>query len=184
VTGNGSGASRCPLTLDRCVVISTNGRPLNNIVAPYVGDYNVFQGIADSQPVFGIDGLVSSSFANWQTISGNQDLNSVWLRGSDQTAGNANAFWLGVSTNANAGPADGDWRINPNARVYNAAGTALTGVFADGVTPITTAGPQEHWNYNNREVVSGPPTRLPYLPSSKAEERTFINDPRGWNYYP
>ena len=171
------------LTLNNSIVIAPNFRVLNLLASPYSGNFNVFQGIGDSQPLFGINGATSSSFANWQTISGGQDAQSVWLKGSDQTAGNANAFWLGVATNANAGPADGDWRINPSAKVYNAAGTALFGTFADGTTPVTAAGPQEHWNFNTRAVVSGPPTSLLTLPATKAEERAYVNDPAAWDFY-
>jgi len=184
ITGGAGASFRASLTLNYSIVIATGGRVMDNLQTPYVGDYNVFRGTADNQPVFSINAAVSSSFANWQTISGGQDLNSVWLKASDQTAGNANAFWLGISTNANAGPVDGDWRINPAARAYNAAGAALTGTFADGVTPLTLAGPQEHWNYNTRSVVAGPPTRLVRLPESKAEERQYIEDPAAWNFYP
>ena len=50
---------------------------------------------------------------------------------------------------------DGDFRINPNAYVYNGAGTRLTGTFADGTTPITAAGPQAYWDFNQRAVVWG-----------------------------
>lgn len=183
ITGIAGAGNDAALVINNSIVIATNGRPMNLLASPYVGDYNVFQGIGDSNPVFGFNALTYGGLTNWQAATG-QDANSVSLRGSDQTAGNANAFWLGVSTNANAGPADGDWRINPLARAYNAAGGTLTGTFADGVTPLTAAGPQEHWDYNTRSVVAGPPTRLVRIPETKAEERTYINDPTAWNFYP
>jgi len=180
----GSGAQRAPLVLNYCVVIATNGRVLDNLAAPYVGNFNVFRGAGtgSTQPVFSIDGTVDSSLSAWQSRTG-QDAQSVWLKGLDQNAGDANAFWLGVATNANAGPDDGDWRINPAAKVYNAAGTALFGTFADGTTPITLAGAQEHWNFNTRSVVAGPPTQLLTLPATKAEERQYVDDPEAWDFY-
>lgn len=187
IIGRGAGITGNPntqLTLNNCVVWSPNGRPLDLVVAPYVGNFNVFQfQSSDNQPIFRFNGVTLGTLAAWQTATG-QDTHSVWVRNSDQVAGSANAFWLGVATNANAGPADGDWRINPTARVYNSAGATLTGTFADGVTPLTAAGPQEHWNFNTRSVVAGPPTRLLRLPQTKAEERQYINEPSLWNFYP
>jgi hypothetical protein len=183
ITGLTPAANNAALTLNNSILIATSGRVLNTLASPYAGDFNIFQGIGDSNPVFGFNELTYGGLTNWQAATG-QDANSVTLRGSDQTAGNPNAFWLGVSTNANAGPVDGDWRINPLARAYNAAGATLTGTFADGVTPLTAAGPQEHWNYNTRSVVAGPPTRLLRIPETKAEERTYINDPTAWDFYP
>ena len=51
-------------------------------------------------------------------------------------------------------------------------------------TPITAAGPQEHWDFGDRVVASGPPTRYPVPPSSIAEMRAYIEDPDAWDWYP
>lgn len=79
---------------------------------------------------------------------------------------------------------DGDFRINPNAYVYNGAGTRLTGTFADGTTPITAAGPQAYWDFNQRAVVSGVIPGFPTVPSSAADARTYIENPAAWDFYP
>ncbi len=162
------------------------GRPLELITNLYTGNFNVFYFIGQTNPVVRWNGTVYSgtdSFKNYVTASG-QDTNSVYLKPADQTSGNANAFWLGVSTAANNGPADGDYRINPNARVYDANNTQRTGVFGDGTTAITQAGPQGYWNFNTRAIVSGPPPRYPVLPATIAEMRTYVDDPTAWNFYP
>ena len=146
--------------------------------------YNGVYFVGQPAPQFHDNGVVYGGLdmTTFQAASG-QDANRVFLKHADQVSGNGIAFWLGVSSGANAGPADGDWRINPSARVYSGSGTQLSGVFADGTTPITAAGPQEYYNFNTRSVTSGVPV-LPTLPTSLSEYRTYIEDPTAWDFYP
>ncbi len=149
----------------------------------YTGDHNVFH-TTHPDPAFEIycerAGTAHTTLAGWQAATG-QDANSVWLKDTDQTG--ASAFWFGIASGLNEGPVDGDWRINPNAKVYNAAGTALIGTFADG-TPITRAGPQTHWDWNARTSKPGPARSWPRVPASESDSRTYIREPGKWNFYP
>lgn len=155
----------------------------NNLTTSYTGDYNVWYFAGQPNPQFRYNSTIYNTLATFQAASG-QDANSVFLKAADQVSGNGIAFWLGVANGENNGPPDGDWRVNPSARVYNGAGATLSGVFADGVTPITMAGPQGHWDFNQRAVVSGPPSRYPVLPATVAEMRTYIENPEAWDFYP
>jgi hypothetical protein len=161
-------------------VLQANGACFTN--STIVSDYNIcyFHGQAFVRSI--INGTLRNSLSAWQAATG-QDTNSVYVRHVDQNSGNPLALWLGVATGANSGPASGDWRINPGARVYTGADVARIGTFADG-TPITAAGIQEHWNFNTRTVVAGPPTRSPVFPVTVAEMRTYLDDPTSWNFYP
>ena len=137
-----------------------------------------------------IGSVTYQTLADWQTATSGQDANSVYILPADQVAGGANALWLGyteaaaLTDLATIGPAVGDFRINPSARVYGGDNTAYIGTYADGTTPITEAGPQLHWNWNTRAAVAGPPTRWPDVPETLAESRTYISDPAAWNFYP
>ena len=168
-------------------VIAVFGRVLDNVTSSYSGDYNVFYSVGANNPIIHWNATLYSStttaFQSFVAASG-QDINSVYLKPADQTASNPLAFWLGVSTGANSGPASGDFRINPGARVYDKDNTARIGVFGDGSTPITAAGPQEHWDFNLRAIAAGPPSRYPVLPATLAEMRTYIEDPTAWDFYP
>jgi len=192
-------ASGSPLTITNCSFYSSGqisgGKPALTysvvitefrclaVETGYTGDYNVFLFIGADAMYGTYNGTLRTSLGGWQALTG-QDANSVYVREVDQTPGNQHAFWLGVSSGSNAGPAAGDFRINPNARVYGGNNTAYIGTFADGTTPITAAGPQEHYNWNTRAVVAGPPTRYPVLPATVAEMRTYIESPKDWNFYP
>jgi hypothetical protein len=167
-------------------VLYVNGRVMELVTNLYTGDFNVYHFIGQTNPTLRWNNILYSgtdSLKNFVAASG-QDTNSVYLQSADQTSGNANAFWLGISTAANNGPADGDYRINPSARVYDRDNTARIGLFGDGVTPITLAGPQQHWDFNLRALVAGPPSRYPVLPATIAEMRTYIEDPAAWDFYP
>lgn len=156
---------------------------------PYTGDHNIYwRGWGNSSGVFfgSADGVNISSLQAWQTATG-QDLNSVTLATGDQAAGHPNAFWLAWaqaapgSNLANIGPAQGDFRINPLARVYTASGTALIGKFPDGV-PITAAGAQATWDFSTRSVVSGPPQRWPAMPDTLEEAKSYVTQPESWQW--
>lgn len=171
----------------RYSVFYCGGRPMTQITSQHKADFNVFYFIGQQNPVLEWNGTVYSSvtsaFQSYVSASG-QDVNSVYLKPADQTSGNPYAFWLGVATATNTGPASGDFRINPAARVYDRNNTSRIGVFGDGVTPITAAGPQQHWDFNLRMAVGGPPSQYPILPNSLSEMRTYIEEPLSWNFYP
>lgn len=173
---DGSGA----VGMSYSVVVASDTMYSSNSI---VSDFNIYYRINSTFVRSIINSTLYQTLAAWQAATG-QDTNSVYLNSADQTAGNPYALWLGVSSNANNGPADGDWRINPGARVYSGAGTAFIGTFADGLTPLTSAGIQEHWNFNTRSVVSGPPTRSPTVPATLSEMRSYVESPSAWNFYP
>ena len=155
--------------------------------ATYTGDYNVYvagiPGDTTTLVSFQWHGTNIYTLAAWQAASG-QDTHSVYLLRADQTSGNGNAFWLGIALGLNNGPADGDWRVNPNARTYDGSNTARIGYFADGTTPITQAGAQNHWDWNARASTSGAPTRFPTVPVDLPTARVYVKSPATWNFYP
>lgn len=175
-------SSSAVLTVNNSIIF--NGFYLMQLTAgeTYVGNYNVFfaaiPGDSSTHIHFYYQGTNIYSLSGWQTATG-QDAQSVYLARADQTASNQYAFWLGVSTGANNGPKDNDWRINPNARVYSGADVAYIGTFPDG-TLITTAGTQSHWDWNARNSASGPPTLAPNVPASLSDAQTYINSPTSW----
>ncbi|PIR85779.1 hypothetical protein COU14_02550 [Candidatus Kaiserbacteria bacterium CG10_big_fil_rev_8_21_14_0_10_44_10] len=155
----------------------------------YTGDYNVFYHVSGTPFRSQFNGSAFTTLASWQATT-TQDVNSVYLAGADQYVGNTNAFWLGWSgatsgtATSTVGPAAGDFRVNPNARVYGSGGTAYIGTFADGTTPITEAGPQNHWDWNAREAVSGAPAAWPNVPDTLEESKEYLLDPESWEFYP
>lgn len=163
-----------------CVLQANGLSYINNSIS---GDFNIYHFVGQTFVRSLINSVLYSSLGAWQTAT-SQDANSVYVKSTDQTAGNQYALWLGVSQNINSGPADGDFRINPGARVYNGADAPLIGTFADGTTPLTTAGIQEYWDWNQRAVVTGVPTRFPTFPATVAEMRSYVNDPTSWDFYP
>ena len=171
------------LTMRNSVVFYAYNQMQVTAGATYIGDYNVFiAGIPDSPSwlvLFNWQGTNIGTLAAWQAAS-RQDANSVYLLRADQTSGNDNAFWLGVALGLNNGPADGDWRVNSNARTYDGNNTARIGYFADGTTPITQAGAQNHWDWNARAPASGPPTRFPVPPTDLPGARAYIKSPTSW----
>lgn len=168
-------------------VFYNGGRPMDAITNLHKADYNVFYFVGQKNPILQWNGTVysavASAFQSYVNSSG-QDQNSVYLNPVDQVSGNAYAFWLGLSTGTDAGPKDGDFRINPNARVYDRYNTERIGVYGDGVTPITQAGPQQHWDFNLRMVAAGPPAAYPVLPRDISEMRLYVDEPLVWNFYP
>lgn len=155
----------------------------------YSGDFNVFWYNNTFAPTRGFEathhGTQYTTLTGWQTAT-SADANSVYILAADQVAGDADAFWLAWAQAssgtdlATIGPAVGDFRINPNAKVYKADGTALTGTFANGTTPITAAGPQVRWDWNRRESVSGAPRAFPSVPATLANSRAYVAAPMRW----
>lgn len=173
--------------------IMFNGANLMQVNAgTYTGHHNIYISSNGWNMADKVNFQHSSGYKNtlsaWQSSTG-QDSNSVYVERTDQAAGNANALWLAWSQAAGGtnletiGPAVGDWRINPGARVYSGANVAYTGTFPDGV-PLTNAGPQTRWDWNARASASGPPIRLPAVPVTLQECQTYILNPPAWNFYP
>ncbi len=160
----------------------------------YAGDYNIFYCPNEftgpnNHPLFVWQGVAKTTLADWQTASG-EDANSCYARIGDQTAGGANALWLAwaeapaLTDLETVGPAVGDFRINPSARVYSGANTAFIGTFPDGTTLITEAGPQRHWDWNRREATAGAPTHWPRVPTTLEQGRIYIRNPAIWDFAP
>ena len=182
-----NGDSNQDITLTNSIIF--NGAQLMILASggSYVGDYNVFLA---GQPGETRDVSFNhysagylDTLAGWQAAT-SQDLNSVYLKRADQTRGSSTAFWLCVANDeANSPHETGDYRVNPNAKVYGGDGTAHIGTFPDG-TLITTVGAQKHWNWNTRAEENGPQTMWPQPPSTLEESKTYILSPEGWNFYP
>lgn len=187
-----SGLGTSPFTAKHHVLfMGSGGQGFNFTTAPILtSDYNIFYMApffsSDGSPRNTYNGTLYSTLATWQAATGGE-ANSVYAKAVDQTAGGANALWLAWANAAGGtdlttvGPAVGDFRINPNARVYTGAGVAKIGVFADGVTPITTAGPQRRWDWNKRTDVAGAPLKWPVCPTTLAECQTFVTSDT-WSY--
>ncbi len=108
--------------------------------------------------------LFASSLAQWRALGANFDPNSVFDR--DTTRADV------LSTYFQGDPADGDFRLK----------TGL-GTFGDGVS-LNLAGMQEHWDWNTQRVVSGAATAWPTIPSTLADQRSYIANPGAWDFYP
>jgi len=166
------GADNSSITLRNNIFVATGGQAYWNTflrMVPqqtYIGDYNIFYIPGDSQLNMYYGGSSVTNLSDWQVTTG-QDVNSVYL--TDVQAAN---FWLG-------NPSDGDFRFNPLAEVTSATGDVYIGTFPDG-TPISNAGPQEHWNWNNREVADGAPSSWPNVPDTLEEAQSYVIDPEAW----
>jgi hypothetical protein len=60
----------------------------------------------------------------------------------------------------------------------------LAGSGAGSEAAALLAGPQFHWDFNQREAVAGPPSAHPTIPTTLAEHQTYISDPEAWDFYP
>lgn len=137
--------------------------------ATYTGDHNIFTLSSAGEFKTLMGGVVRTTLADWQTVSG-QDVNSVYVTVAQQAT-----LFLGD-------PATGDFRINPSATVTGGDGTIYTGTFPDG-TPLANAGVQEHWNLNTRAIVAGAPTAWPVPPVTEEEGILYTKYPEGWDFY-
>lgn len=184
---NANGGSGMQLRYTNSVWFNGTIFVVNNAGGSYVGDNNVFLAgePGDTVPVkFLHSSGWKTTLASWQSATG-QDGNSVYLARADQVRGDSNAFWLCVANDESDGPhVDGDFRINPTARVYDGANAPHIGYLADDTTPITSVGAQFHWDWNLRQAVAGPAERFPTVPSTLAEARAYIADPESWDFYP
>jgi hypothetical protein len=164
------------VTVNNCIIVVSNtsggARPLSMATGVvYTGNHNIFvQKSSNVSPGFVYAGTFPADLAAWKTATG-QDTNSVYMNTAQYAT-----FWQGD-------PATGDFRINASNGVKGSDGTTFTGTFPDGVA-ISTAGPQEHFNWNTRAITAGPPARWPEPPDTMAEAQTYVIDPTAWNFYP
>jgi len=149
------------LTINRSISVGKHAPGAYHAVkrpgGSYVGNYNIFYKDQFTPVMFSLDNIDTNNLPAWQVATG-QDTYSVTLSAAQYAA-----FWLGNPTN-------GDFRINPAATCTWANGT-VSQYFADGVTPLTYAGAQEHYDWATGQVVAGPPTEWPdaYIPLSRAQ---------------
>jgi hypothetical protein len=99
----------------------------------------------------------------------NYDLSSQMAAYRATTTQDANSIAL-TSSVFTGNPSDGDFRI---------INSALTDAGHDGDAGVT-----EHWDYNLRQVVDGPPQEWPVIPTTYQEALEYIQDPEVWNFYP
>lgn len=122
----------------------------------YVGDNNVFaEQDGGGGEALRYHGTLYVGVAPWQAGTG-QDPNSFEFEGRYV----AQLFSGTYSA--------GDYRL------------AGTGIGASAAT--IGAGPQNHWNWNTRSKVSGPPTGWPTVPKTLAEAITYVSNPTGWSW--
>lgn len=154
------------IKVNRMIIAGANATGLYHLLVKdgttYIGDYNIFCRTEFSPFIAQWHGATVSTLSSWQSLSG-QDSNSVYL-----TAAQFTTFWLG-------NPSEGDFRINPSAQVTAGNGTVYTGVFPDG-TPITSAGAQQHFDWETMSVKSGPPTHWPdaHIPRTLEEIEMYL----------
>ena len=135
----------------------------------YTGNHNIFYRRNGVQQVaLSYHGTTYTTLTSWQSATG-QDANSVYVT----TAQLANLY-LG-------NPANGDFRINPQAQVTAANGTVYTGTFPDG-TPITLAGVQTHYDFNKKQSIAGAPTYWPNVPATYNDCYNYIQSPATWSF--
>lgn len=188
----GSIATSGSFTCNNSVIAGFSGNLLNvPSGVTYTGNNNVFWCDNEFATTDGFEGVWHgtgySTLAAWQTATG-QDSNSVYAVKADQVAGDADALFLGWKEAAagtsldECGPAVGDFRLNPTAKVYNGAGVLKTGTLADGTTPITSVGQQFHRDWNRRASATGPATAFPAVPETLDELREHTRSPLTWRF--
>lgn len=151
------------INVEYCVFafLSTSGRTADvQTGVTFTCDHNIWIG-PDNINIFDGSGL-RQTLAQWQAASG-QDLNSVRLPAANRAA--QLAYFQGD-------PENGDFRL--------AAGL---GTFGDGAS-LNLAGQQTHWDWNARATAAGAMPAWPTMPANLAEDRVYISDPEGWDFYP
>lgn len=105
----------------------------------------------------------------YATIGGNFYDLSTNIAGF-RTASSQDANSYGYNASVFTGdPSSGDFRVDL---------TNIIGLGHDG-----NAGVTEHWDYNEREIVSGPPQTWPTIPQTLEEAVNYILDPVSWDFY-
>jgi hypothetical protein len=181
---NFTGVTPGTITLQNCV-LGTGNTSCTLASFPASGstitsDYNVWCLGSNTSASFVFSGGTGyNTLAGWYGATG-LDAHSVYAQSTDQTAGTlgspSHAFWYGVAYGIDAGPSAGDWRINPAAYVYDVTNTRRTGLFGDGTTAITTAGPQTRWDWGLHSVQSGPPSVWPdaFIPANRYQVMSYL----------
>lgn len=171
-TLNTSTSTSLDIHCDHCIfVCRADTGVTKHVVAhgtgSYTGTNNIWlYPVAAGDYDFGFDdgsGLVQR-LSNWQDMG--YDLNSLAVGGHNGYSAVTDLFVEDPALN-------GNFTLRED--------TGLT--FGDGA-PVTDAGPQEHWNFNARQVAAGPPTQWPTPPSTLAECKSYVQDPDNWNWYP
>lgn len=108
-----------------------------------------------------------------------------------QPTGGIGPFATYHGTGRNLASAMAAWRTDTGQDANSIALTVspFTGVLANGDfrvngTILAGSGCTEHWDYNSRAIVAGPPERWPVIPVTFAQALTYITDPDAWDFYP
>ncbi|MFC5050665.1 hypothetical protein ACFPK9_08570 [Rubritalea spongiae] len=115
--------------MQNCVLFGQKHLRFIESAENYSGDHNIYYVPGGKEVECRIGATEYSTLASWQSAV-NADANSLWL-----TEEQAENFWLGGID----APANGDFRINPNAEATGADGTIYKGEFPDG-TPFIENG--------------------------------------------
>jgi hypothetical protein len=151
------------LVLNNCLIVFAAGFYHYIDTITFEGDNNIYVFVGE----IGVDGnyrftLNGSSYVNnfsgWQSATG-QDANSEFHVVDD------------ISDIFTGDPSAGDFRINTSTDV----GAAIVALGA-GVT--------EHWDFNKRAIMSGPPEVWPVGPASLSEAQNYVKAPTSWDFYP
>jgi hypothetical protein len=122
----------------------------------YTGDHNDFAKFDDGQGSWLFyHGTLYHGLTEWRAAT-SQDLNSL-----DFIGGDVSQLFSGTYS-------AGDFRL---------AGTGI-GAAAAGIG----AGPQNHWNWNTKAAVSGPPSAWPTVPKTLADAITYMTNPTSWSW--
>lgn len=159
------------------------GGPRSGGVLVYVhpvadSDYNIYGYVTENSQSFSFRDLIvgtqwtsitygspEEAFAAYQAAHPTKDQNSIVLGPDDLDR----LFLNGVS-----GLAEGDFRLNPYSGI----------TFADGTPVYGIAGIQEWYDFNERSVKRGAPSRFPTAPTTWAECQEWRDNPRLWDHYP
>jgi hypothetical protein len=144
------------------IVVPSGAREFIRVPNGLSVDYNVYVDLGTQGFWRGTVTGSAGTMAEWRSESG-YDTNSVLVN----AAGAETLFLNGV-----AGLLTGDFRLNP----------AYTGTFVDGTPIVGNAGIQTYYNYNQRALVAGQPALWPTPPVTEAECRTYVANPKAWNF--
>lgn len=142
------------LSLNRSIIAANNAFTIPATATYGTSDYNVFSRI---------------NIGPYVTFDGNfYETNSQMPQFRTATSQDTNSY--GVASSVFTGdPSAGDFRVDlSDALILGHDGNA-------GVT--------EHWNFNTRTIVSGPPEAWPVIPVTYQEAINYILDPEGWDFY-
>lgn len=125
----------------------------------YVGENNLFV-FPGSSTAWAYDNGAGTGSSTTTTSFATWQAQSGGDSTSLVASGAASVGWLGD-------PYAGDFRLDPS-----------------GLAGLRGCGPREHWDFNERRVVSGAQSRWPTLPETPAEMRVYVANPEAWDFYP